>query len=166
MNPGYCRLRVPKDEALQRFAVWHQLSEIGPLVPTVIESATDLACNDNGAWRGNVVFVSEIAGWTLFQDLSGCLGGIPAESWLTFAGTDDLVVAAYNDAIPYGELVMISAGTVVREFLHDPTCPEDNINNGTSNSDFEPLLTWVEVADFVDADDSGFCEAGWLWVYR
>lgn len=165
MNPGYCRLSVPKDEALRRFAVWNQLSDIGPLVPTVIERATELACDETGAWRGNAVFVSELPGWTLFQDLSGALGSIPAESWLNFAGADDLVVAAYNDAIPYGELIMISAGAVVREFLHDPGLPEDNIDNGISTSNFEPLRTWLEVARFVDADDSGFCESGWLWVY-
>jgi hypothetical protein len=166
MNPSYCRIRAPKDEALRRFSAWNRLSEIGPLIPTTIDNAVGLACDENGAWRGNAVFVSELPGWTLFQDLSGGLGAIPGKSWLEFADSDDLVFAGYNDAIPYGELVMVSSGTVVREFVDDPGSPELNINIGISDSESEPFHSWIEIASFVDADDLGFFESGWLWVYR
>jgi hypothetical protein len=166
MNPSYCRIRVPKDDALRRFAVWIRLSQIGPLVPAEIGEAVRLACDERGQWRGNAVFVSELPGWTLFQDLSGALGGIPARKWLEFTGPDDLVFAGYNDAIRYGELSVVSGGSVVREFLDDADSPGANVSVGELDSEFEPIRSWVDVAKFVDADELGFSDSGWLWVYR
>ena len=165
MNPSYCRIRLPKDEAIQRFSAWQRLSEIGPLVPTNNTEAIRLAVDDKGDWCGNAVFVSELGEWTLFQDLSGALGGIAAVSWAEFAGRTELVMAGYNDAIPYGEVVMMRDGSVIREFLDDRSAPESNVNRGLSDSQHEPFTTWVDVAGFVDADALGFCENGWLWVW-
>jgi hypothetical protein len=117
-------------------------------------------------WRGNAVLVSEVSGWTLFSDLSGVLGGVPAEQWREFAGPDELVFAGYNDAIRYGEFVLIRDGTVVREFLDDPDNPEAKTNRGSSDVEGEPFESWVDIAGFVDADDLGFSESGLLWVWR
>src|SRR5262249_3387900 len=108
MNPSYCRIRVPKDEALQRFAAWNKLAQGGPLVPTKIGDAVQLACDERRMWRGKALFVSEVGEWTLFQDLSGALGAIPGATWLLFADGNDLVFAGYNDAISYGEMVVVS----------------------------------------------------------
>lgn len=165
MNPSYCRIRVPKDAALQRFARWSGLEAVGTLVATNCMKAIELA-TDNGTWRGAAVFIAEVGGWTLIQDLSGCLSATPGEDWLRFAETDDLIFAAYNDAIGYGELVVIEGGTLRREFLYDSDSPEDNVDVGALSPDAEPLRTWIEVASFVDDDDLGFAEEGWLWVFH
>jgi hypothetical protein len=166
MNPSYCRIRVTQATALERFAAWQQLPGVGPLVPADSLQAVRLACDDRGMWRGNAVLVSEVGGWTLFSDLSGVLGGVPAEQWQEFAGSDELVFAGYNDAIGYGEFVLIRGGRVIREFLDDPHNPEANANRGTSEVQGEPFESWVDVANFVDADDLGYTEAGLLWVWR
>ena len=165
MNPSYCRIRVPKDEALQRFAAWNKLAQVGPLVPTKIGDAVQLACDERGMWRGKALFVSEVGEWTLFQDLSGALGAIPGATWLLFADGNDLVFAGYNDAISYGEMVVVSSRVVHREFLYDRDSPEANINVGQLDDPHEPFETWVEVAGFVDEDPLAFSEVGWLWVY-
>src|SRR5262245_32546224 len=87
MNPSYCRVRVPQAAALERFAAWQHLPLVGPLVPADSVQAVGLACDDRGEWRGHAVLVSEVGGWTLFADLSGVLGGVPAERWREFAGS-------------------------------------------------------------------------------
>lgn len=166
MNPSYARIRVPKAEALRRYATWNQLGEVGRLVSTDPVSAVRQACDDRGHWRGNALFIHERAGWTVLNDLSGCLSCIPAESWLEFAGPNELVFAGYNDAIGYGELIAINGGQVLREFLYLAGSPGENVNRGRLESDCEPLESWVEVAGFIDRDDLAFSERGWLWVYR
>ena len=62
-------------------------------------------------------------------------------------------------------MVVVRDGELVREFLDDPSAPEQNVNRGVSDSEYEPFNTWVDVAGFVDKDDLGFCERGWLWVW-
>jgi hypothetical protein len=166
MNPSYCRVRVPQDAALKRFAAWQHLLQVGPLVAADCVEAVRLACDEQGAWRGNAVLVSEVGGWTLFQDLSGVLGGVPANRWQEFAGADELVFAGYNDAIGYGEFVLVRDGRVIREFLDDPHNTDANINVGISEVEGEPFEGWADVASFVDADELGFSEAGLLWVWR
>jgi hypothetical protein len=166
MNPSYCRIRVPQAVALKRFAAWQQLPQVGPLVPADSVQAVRLASDERGMWRGNAVLVSEVGGWTLFSDLSGVLGGVPAERWREFAGPDELIFAGYNDAIRYGEFVLVRGGRVVREFLDDPDNPGANVNRGSSELEGEPFGSWVDVASFVDADELGFSEAGQLWVWR
>ncbi|MBC7853498.1 MAG: hypothetical protein IAF94_08685 [Pirellulaceae bacterium] len=116
-------------------------------------------------WLGKAVFVSEVGEWTLFQDLSGALSAIPGHTWLQFAKNDELVFAGYNDAIGYGELVEVSAGIVRREFLDDRDSPESNVNAGRLEDPHEPFESWIEVASYVDDDDLGFSDVGWLWIY-
>src|SRR5262245_61829993 len=137
MNPSYCRIRVPQAAALERFAAWQHLPQVGPLVPTDCVLAVRLACDERDRWRGNAVLVSEVGSWTLFSDLSGVLGGVSAERWREFAGSDELVFAGYNDAIRYGEFVLVRSGRVVREFLDDPHNPQANANRGVSDVEGE-----------------------------
>ena len=165
MNPSYCRIRVPQATALERFAAWLGIAPVG-LVPTDTISAVRLACDEQGMWRGNAVLVSEVGDWTLFQDLSGVLGGVPANQWLEFAGSDELVFAGYNDAIGYGEIVLVRGGRVGRVFTDDPDNPETNTNTGKSDVKGEPFKSWVDVDSFVDNDEYGYSEAGLLWVWR
>ena len=165
MNPSYCRIRLSQSVALERFAAWQRLTQIGPLVLADSVEAVDLACDEQGQWRGNAVLVSEVDGWTLFSDLSGVLSGTSAERWREFAGSDELVFAGYNDAVGYGEFVLVRGGEVVREFIDDPDEPETNVNRGASDVEGEPFESWTDVARFVDSDDLGFAESGLLWVW-
>lgn len=165
MNPGYCRIRAPLAAALERFAAWQRLDRVGPLVPADRVGAVRLACDERGAWRGHAVLVSDMGEWTLFSDLSGVLGGIPADRWREFAGPDELVVAGYNDAIGYGEFVLVRGGRVVRAFLADRQTPDADTDAGASDAAGEPFTNWVGVACFVDADELGFRESGLLWVW-
>jgi hypothetical protein len=166
MNPSYIRIRVPKDDALRRFAAWKGLAEVGPLVPTTCTGAIPLACDDDGQWRGQAVFVSEVGGWTVLNNLTGGLSAVSSTSWLALAGKDDLVFAGYNDAIGYGALVVITGGVVLQDVLFDPDSPESNINIDQRLGVHEPIKDWIGVASWVDDDELGFCEDGWLWVYE
>ena len=97
----------------------------------------------------------------------GCFfGGVQPDRWREFAGSDELIFTGYNDAIGYGEFVLVRSGRVVRVFLDDPDDPEANANVGASKVEGEPFKSWVDVATFVDSDEFGFCDAGLLWVWR
>lgn len=164
MCPSYCRIRIPLKEATERFARWFGLSEVGPLVATDSAKAMTLAVDENGNWRGPALFVSECSGWTLFNDLSGGLGWIPAAEWLRFAENDELVAAGYNDSMGTGELTVIKDSVVRREFRDDSHDPDSHVDEGVDRED--RLESWVEVASFVDADPQAFSDQGWLWILR
>ena len=120
-------------------------------------------------WLGVATFVYESNGWTVIEDLSGGLGDIPAEKWLGFAGQDDLIVAGYNDAIPYGELVVISGGKLVRSFLQDKSDSNADRNIGKlPDEDKDPIKTWVDVAGRVDEDQivAGQPDFGTLLLFK
>ena len=74
------------------------------------------------------------------------------------------MLAGYNDAIGYGELIVIRDGKVAREFLYDAENPQCNVDNG-SLPEVDPLRTWIEVASFVDDDPIAFSENGLLWMH-
>lgn len=154
MNPGYVRLAVPMDEALERFAEWMGRAEVEPARKVRALDAVDEACCD-GEWRGKTVVVYEQPGWTVFEDKSGVLGDLPVEAWLRLAQSDELVFASYNDAIPYGELVVIAGGSVARELRDDPAEPAWHRNTGVlpGQEDDKAFDDWTGVAFFVDSDE-------------
>ena len=43
---------------------------------------------------------------------------------------DELVLAGYNDSAPYGQLMVMRSGRVVREFLNDQQDSRNNVNRG------------------------------------
>ena len=92
MNPSYARIRLPLAQAMERFSNMHP-NELAPATEVSSLEAVDLAV-ENGVWRGGAKFVYENDGWTVFEDLSGHLGGRSAASWLEFAGDDDFVFSA------------------------------------------------------------------------
>lgn len=135
--------------------------------PVEVEMADcfDLSLTADGDWKGDVKYVYENEGWTVFQDISGGLGSWDAKAWLPFAQQDEFLFAGYNDAIPYGQLILIQDSKIVREFLHDASDPSVNIDFGSCEL-VDPLKTWVEVTSFVDEDDLAFSENGLLWIHR
>lgn len=125
--------------------------------------SVELACDSDGQWRGPSLFIYQAEDWTVFEDLVGDCTSIPAREWLKFAKLDEFFLAGYNDSIPYGELIVIEEGVVLREFLDVPG--EPNVNNGLLPHELEPIQTWVEVASIVDEDDLAYSERGWLWIF-
>jgi len=109
-----------------------------------------------------------VDGWTVFEDQSGELGGLLPRRWQSLAEKDDLIFAGYNDSIPYGELVVIQNGIVVRAFLDDE-------NDGAARRDegrlpqeaLEPIKTWIDVASLVDEDPilRQAPDHGLLWIH-
>jgi hypothetical protein len=166
MNPSYFRIRMPLPDAMSRLSEWLDSPELEPPRDVAIGDAVALACDESGQWRGAALFVYCKDGWTVFEDLSGHFAAIPAETWTIFAGKESFVFAGYNDAIGYGELVVMDNGCVLREFLFDSDNPEVNVNKGyLDGSTIEPLETWIEAARFVDDDEIVFSERGLLWVH-
>ena len=166
MNPSYFRIRLPLPDAMSRFSSWLGLPELEPPRAVDLSEAVSLACDEVGTWRGSALYLYHNDEWTVFEDLSGHLGSIRANSWQSFAQNDSFVFAGYNDAIGYGELTVIDNGTIVREFLFDAENPSVNVNYGNLNDNsIEPMTTWVEAATFVDEDTILFSERGLLWLH-
>jgi cell wall assembly regulator SMI1 len=162
-SASYCRIRIAKDQALQRFAEWNGLPEVGPLKPITANDANEFAYDRPKEWR-EIAVVSEAGGWTLFNDLTGTFSYCPTARWLRLAGRDDLVFAAYSQELEYAEVLVLSGGAVVRQFR----ASEDGKANkdvGRLVSPCEPFKSWVEVARFVAGDELGFSNTGWLWSY-
>lgn len=135
---------------------------LGPPRPVQSLRAIDEA-TDGGEWRGHALLVYAVGDWSVFEDLSGGLGDVSPERWVSLAGEEELLFAGYNDAIPYGELVHVRDGRVTRAFFDHPTEPERR-SAGTA----PPLASWIDVASLVDGDPI-LAEAppdGLLWLFR
>jgi hypothetical protein len=167
MNPSYVRLRVPVDDARSRFAQWVGFPELAP--PKKVKAVNAVrSATKNGQWRSRVaVFVCGSDSWTVFHDLTGFLASIPAKRWAELAGHDELVFAGYNDAVPYGQLIVVRGGRVVREFLNDQQDPQQNVNRGKlAFEKREPITDWITAASFVDGDDvATMSDTGFLWMF-
>jgi hypothetical protein len=160
---SYCRIRIGKDEALRRFAVCHRLPEIGPLELVTTDNPDALAYRSK-EFR-DAVFVSEVCGWTLFNDLTGTFASRLTAEWLELAGQDDLVFAAYNFGVPYAEVVVVSRVVVVRKFVFFGMGWYKNADMGKLDTPHEPFRGCDEVAGFVADDELRFSNTGWLWFY-
>jgi hypothetical protein len=165
---GYARLPVPLPVALERFGAWIALPELEPPRRVRSRDSFDLACV-GARWRGVAVFAHEANGWTVFDDYTGYLGALPAARWISLAGDDELVFAGYNDAVPYGQLIVVRDRRIVREFLHDLQDPSHDVNHGRLELERATLIDdWVDAAWFVDSDelaDDG-ADEGTLLLYR
>ena len=151
---------------MSRLAAGFRSPELEPPREVALSDAVSLACGGNGYWRGSALFVYHNNGWTVFEDISGHHGFIPADTWREFAQTDDFVLAGYNDAAGSAELIVIEGGAVVREFRHFHDDPESNIDLGKlADHPVEPLENWIQVAEFVDDDPFVTCVRGLLWLH-
>jgi hypothetical protein len=151
---------------MRRLSVWVQRPELEPPIEVDSLRAISLACDDHGRWRGSALFIYENEGWTVFEDLSGHYSGIPAESWLAFAGRDEFVFVGYNDAIEYSELIVIQNGAVIREFPDYRQTPGKKDKGQMPDESKFPIKSWVDVASMVDVGEIAYSEAGWLWLHK
>ena len=166
MTESYARIRLPMAEALVRFSAWIGLPELGPPVSVKWNKVVDAAC-ENDTWRSAVaVYIYESEGWTVFEDQTGYLSAITADRWRALAGGAELVFAGYDDTIPYGQLIAVTAGQVVREFLDDEEDPKDNVNRGTLPSEKRsPIRDWIAAVGFVEGDEIvSMPDTGLLWM--
>ena len=87
---------------------------------------------------------------------------------MRLADGGDLVFAGYNDAIGYGELVLIERGKLVRQFLQDEQDPSANVNVGTLPEESrQSFVHWADAANWVDEDeDFATCDRGFLWIHQ
>lgn len=165
---GYARLPILLPSALRRFGEWIGLPELEPPRRVSSRESFDLACIGE-VWRGVAVFAHEANGWTVFDDYTGYLGALPAERWISLSAGEELVFAAYNDAVPYGQLIVVREGRIVREFLHDLQDPSHNVNHGRLELERATLIDdWVDAAWFVDSDELAdeAADEGTLLLYR
>ena len=165
MNPSYFRIKLPFSQAVDRLCEWTGVKNPSPMIETDSVKAVELACTEQGTWKLGALFISQVEDWTVFSDLTGAFSSITAGTWLGFAKRNEFVAAGYNDTVPYGELVVISNGEVLREFMDYPDEPEENRDLGCLPGESEnPIKSWIEVASFVDDDELGYSDDGWLWV--
>jgi hypothetical protein len=165
----YLRMRRPLEDAMARFARWLGEPEVRPPRKVRERDAVDLALDAAGDWLGQAVYVYASGEWTVFDDLSGGLSTRSGESWQQLADGGDLVYAGYNDAIGYGELVVIGGGRLVRQFLQDDQDPSDDVNIGRLPEEADdPFEDWIGLAGWVDEDDDKleWPDEGLLWIHK
>lgn len=161
MNPSYFRIKLPMAGAVERLFQWNEKMP-KEKIETTFSLAVDKSINESGQWKGSCLYVYEKAGWTVFEDLSGGFVGNSAMSWKAFAQNNDLVVAGYNEEIPYGELIILTNGVIQKEFLEDERLPKDNVNYGGMYSE---IKEWIDVASFVDNDEIVYSEHGMVLIF-
>lgn len=161
MNLSYFRIKTNAGEAIKRLCTW-LASDYKEKIETNYGGAVKVSVNENGQWKGSCVYVYENDGWTVFEDLSGGFSFIEAAAWKEFAGKDPFVFAAYNDAMIYAEMIVITDGNVTKKFIECFDLPEENINEGDGVTGIE---NWTDVAAFVDADDIIFSEEGTVYIF-
>lgn len=148
MNPSYFRIKLNKEEAIERLCDWNG-GQYKDLIIANHLDAVKVSIDKDGKWKGSCLYVYENEEWTVFEDLSGGYSFIETESWKEFAKENDLVFAAYNDAMLYAELIMIVGGVVTKYFIENFDMPEDNVNEGDGIAE---INSWIDVADFIDND--------------
>ncbi|MBU3129788.1 hypothetical protein [Clostridium tagluense] len=165
LNPSYFRIKLSVEEAKKRLSNWWGVAAPTEFFKIDYSHAVANACDKNGMWRGEALYIYQNDEWAVFEDLSGGFGTIPATSWIEFAQKDSFVFAGYNDSIPYGELIIIQNGKVLREFMDMPDDPELNIDMGKlEKEEGKPIHSWVDVASYVDEDSIIYSDTGWLWI--
>lgn len=152
MNPSYFRIKLKKNEAIQRLCDWNG-GKYKESIRTDYSNAVKVSIDQNGQWKGSSLYVYQNEDWTIFEDLSGFYSFIDPEGWLKFAEEDEMVFAAYNDAILYAEMIAIVDGVVIKYFLEDFDMPEDNTNKGCG---YAGIQSWIDVANFMDHDEYFF----------
>ena len=112
-------------------------------------------------WCGHCIFVAKIRGNTIVDNVSGCLGILTKENWLSVAGGQGLLFQEYNDAIGYGQIIDISNGNIDKYCIFDD---QDSI----SESNDPNITSWVDISSIIDEDDDIYIddEVGELVIFN
>ena len=167
---SYIRIRCSVEDAMARYGRWIGRPALGAprLIPE--DDRIDLALDSGGEeWLGLAVFFYESDGWAVVEEISGGLGLESPEKWLALAEGGDLVYAAGNDAVPYGQIIVIEKGRLVRNILKDESDPSDDVDVGQLPEEARrPLKDWIDVMAWVEADEEKLVrpKKGWLWIHR
>ena len=161
MNPSYFRIKLHMNEAIDRLCAWNDAS-YKERIETRYSKAVHVCIDEKGNWKGQCLYVYEKNGWTIFEDLSGRYSFIEPASWLEFAEDNEFLLAGYNDAIIYAELLAITDRKVTKYFLKCDDCPEEDANEGDGIPEIE---NWVDVASFVDEDELVYAETGTVLIF-
>ena len=168
MNPSYLLLRRPLAEAMSRYGEWIGAPELGPPREMSEGRAIDEAL-EGEEWKGLAVYVFGSDPWTVFAELSGGLAARSTDDWLRLADGGDLVYAGFNDAIGYGELLLVERGRLVRHYRQDEQEPADDVDIGRLPSEAaEPIEGWPDVAKWVEEKEDELTgrERGRLWIHE
>jgi len=168
MVSSHVRIRCPLEEAMARYGRWIGAPELGPRRLVRERDKIDLAIAD-GDWLGLAVYIYPSGPWTVFEEISGGLGTRSAADWLTLAEGGDLVYAAFNDTVPYAEVLVVENGRLVRHFLQDEQEPSTNVDVGRLPEEAEePFEDWIQVMGWVEEDEEKRArgEEGWLWIHQ
>ena len=151
MNPSFLHIKLPKEKAVSRFIQWIDGKILdGPRKVSYYKAVKE-AC-DNDTWRGLSVLIYEYEDETFIEDMTGALASVSAAKWLEYAENDEFEFVGYNDSVPYGQIIAIQNGSVIKDFLQDEQEPSENRNTGTI--DFEKtneLNEWHDAAEYVDS---------------
>lgn len=159
MNPSYFRIKTDLENAISRLERWNGKAFFERKQVEYSE-AVDESLDENGQWKGSCLYAYEEEGWSVFEDLSGFYSSIPGQSWLALAENDDFVFAGYNDAMPYGEMIVIGGGEVLKEFWDYPV-ENDLVILG---DEYPEIESWEDVIDFIEEDDIIYSEEGILLI--
>lgn len=157
MNPSYFRINIDLESAIKRLETWNRNS-FAVRVESKYLDAVGNCIDGNGRWKGKCLFAYENDGWSVFEDLTGAYSCISASKWIEFAKADKFVLAGYNDAIPYGEMIVIENGFILKDLFDDPT-GEDNLSHNVGDG-HKNICDWCEIASFVDDDEIIYSDTG------
>lgn len=133
MNPSYFRIKTDLESAINRLENWNKKAFFEKQQVEYSE-AVDKSLDENGQWKGSCLYAYEEEGWSVF--------------------------AGYNDAMPYGEMIVISGGEVLKEFWDYPI-ENDLVNLGDGYPEIE---SWEDVIDFIEEDDIVYSDEGVLLI--
>lgn len=74
---------------------------------------------------------------------------------------DSFIFAGYNDAIPYGEMIALDNGEILKDFGDDLSDSEFCHSIG---DEYQEIKDWTDVAAFVDDDDIVYSDTGILII--
>jgi len=151
MCPSYLIISINKADATHRFIEWMKRDVIdGPRLIPYDKAVNEAVENDQ--WRGTAVMIYEDRGKTVFEDMTGALASFSPDEWLTLAECDDLEFIGYNDCVPYGQVLVIGNGTIIRDFLSDEQDTACNRNIGRITFEDDRLFSsWNDAAYYVDS---------------
>ena len=165
MCPGFVKLKLPRNEAVDRVRAWLCRREIMAPTPVKPAEVSRIATDSQGRWRGLTIMIYQHNDWTIFEDLSGglcSLGHRDASIWLGLAAETELVEGEYNDALAFASMVVVKSGTVTFDFFDDSSAPSLHRNRG--NPPVGAPVTRIEVASVIDDDDAWVNSPGMLWL--